>query len=97
MLRKSIEQRPPGDERFIDVRFRDLVDDPIAEVRRIYATAGRELTPETEAAMRAYLVAEGDGKHGKHVYDLADFGLDPAERRAALSFYFERFGVPSDA
>jgi hypothetical protein len=97
MLRQSIEQRPSGDGRFVDVQFRDLVEDPIAEVRRVYDRAGRELTPQSEAAMRAYLVAERDAKHGKHVYDLADFGLELAERREALRFYSERFGVPDDA
>jgi hypothetical protein len=96
MLRESIEQRPAGDDRFVDVHFRDLVDDPIAEVRRIYAKAKRELTPDAEAAMRRYLVEERGGGHSKHVYDLADFGLDHAERRQALRFYSEHFDVPND-
>jgi hypothetical protein len=96
MLRQSIEQRPAGDDRFVDVHFRELVADPIAEVRRIYLKADRELTPETEAAMRQYLEAERGSGHAKHVYDLADFGLDHAERRQALRFYSERFNVPDD-
>ena len=33
------------------------------------------------------------GRHGTVVYDLADFGLDADERRAALRPYVERFGV----
>ena len=33
------------------------------------------------------------GRFGRIDYDLADFGLDAAERRAALRFYVERFGV----
>jgi hypothetical protein len=96
MLRESIEQRPVGDDRFVDVHFRDLVGDPMSEVRRIYLKAGRELAPDTEAAMRGYLAAEGGGGHAKHFYDLADFGLDHAERREALRFYSERFSVPDD-
>ena len=96
MLRRSIEQRPEGDPRFVDVQFRDMVKDPIAQVRRVYEVAGRALEPEVEASMRAYLKASPRGKHGKHVYDLADFGLDHDERRRALSFYSERFDVPND-
>jgi hypothetical protein len=96
MLRQSIEQRPVGDDRFVDVHFRKLVGDPIAEVRRIYAKADRQLTPDSEAAMRRYLATERGRGHAKHVYDLADFGLDHAERRQALRFYSERFDVPDD-
>lgn len=96
MLRESIEQRPADDDRFVDVHFRTLVADPIAEVRRIYAHAGRELAADTEAAMRRYLAEERSNGHAKHVYDLADFGLDHAERRQALRFYSERFNVPDD-
>jgi hypothetical protein len=36
------------------------------------------------------------GKFGGIVYDLADFGLDPSERRDALRFYTERFGVTAE-
>lgn len=96
MLRESIEQRPEGDDRFVDVHFKDLVSDPIAQIRRVYAKANRELTPDTEAAMRRYLEAESGSGHAKHVYDLADFGLDRAERRQALRFYSDRFDVPDD-
>lgn len=46
--------------------------------------------------MRAFLEANPPDKHGRHVYDLADFGLDREERRAALRFYTERFDVPED-
>jgi hypothetical protein len=96
MLRKSIDQRPAGGDRFVDVHFGDLVEDPMAEVRRVYDKAGRALSPASEAAMRAYLVADRDSRHGKHVYDLANFGLELAERRRALRFYSEHFGVPDD-
>lgn len=88
MLRRSLEGRaglPP--ERFVDVRFADLVADPLAVVRRIYAAAGLALGADVEAPMRAWLAANPRGKHGGHSYRLEDFGLDPAERRRALAFY----------
>ena len=37
------------------------------------------------------------GRHGRVLYDLADFGLDPEERRAALQFYVDRFGVQPES
>ena len=35
----------------------------------------------------------GRGKYGAVEYDLDALGLDLAERRAALQFYIDRFGV----
>ena len=96
MLRRSIEDRPPNDPRFVDVHFRELVKDPIATVRAIYERTGRDLTPQTEQAMRQWLEDNPAGKHGKHEYRLEDFGLDHAERREALRFYSEHFSVPDD-
>jgi hypothetical protein len=37
------------------------------------------------------------GKFGGIVYDLTDFGLDLLERREALRFYTERFGVTEES
>ena len=96
MLRRSIEDRPPNDPRFVDVHFRELVKDPIATVRGIYERAGRALTSQTEQAMRQWLEDNPAGRHGKHEYRLEDFGLDHAERRKALRFYSEHFSVPDD-
>jgi hypothetical protein len=36
------------------------------------------------------------GKFGTIDYDLAEFGLDPRERRRALAFYTERFAVTAE-
>jgi hypothetical protein len=46
--------------------------------------------------MRAYQEAHPAGRHGTVVYRLDDFRLDADERRAALRFYQERFGVPEE-
>jgi hypothetical protein len=43
------------------------------------------------------MVRNPRGRHGGVRYKLSDFGLDPAERRAALRFYTDRFGVTAEA
>jgi hypothetical protein len=43
--------------------------------------------------MAAFMAAHPRGKYGAVAYDLAEFGLDHDERRKALSFYTDRFGV----
>lgn len=99
LLRRFVDYRaahPEREAQFLDIHFRDLMADPIAAVRAVYRLAGRELAPAMEAKMRAWIAANPKDKHGAHTYAAADFGIDAAERRAALRFYSERYGVPDD-
>lgn len=95
LLAKSAADRPASG-RFVDVQFGDLMQDPLATVRRIYAVADRELTAAAEAAMRAFLAANPRGKHGAHVYRLDDFGFDAVALRRRFAPYTERFDVPEE-
>lgn len=85
---------PP--EQTVVVRFHELMEDERAVVRRIYDTAGQPLTERATDAMTDFTRRHPRGRHGTVVYDLADFGLDPAERRAALAGYAERFGTRAE-
>ena len=77
----------------MDVHFNEFMADDLAMVERIYAAAGQPYTPEARKAQAAFLADHPRGKHGGVRYDLADFGLDPAERAQALAPYIECFGV----
>ena len=80
--------------RWIDVRFSDFMADQLGTVRRIYASAGLEMTPQAEAAMNHYLETHRRDRHGQLEYDLQeDFGVDPQALRERFAFYSERFGV----
>jgi hypothetical protein len=94
MLRASVEDRPlvPASQ-VMDVRFHEFMADDLATVERIYAFLGEPLGTPARAAMRAYREAHARGRLGAIDYRLADFGLDTHERRSALRFYQERFGV----
>jgi hypothetical protein len=78
-------------ERFFDVRYVDLLRDPIATVRAIYAHFDQPFRPVAEDAMRRYLVEHRKDKHGRHEYTLAEFGLDPDRERERYRAYRERF------
>ncbi|MGQ0804199.1 MAG: sulfotransferase family protein [Actinomycetota bacterium] len=97
MLRGCVEGRDllPADQA-IDVRFDEFMADDIAMVERIYDLAGQPFTPDTRAAMDAFMADHPRGKFGGVLYDLADFGLDRDERRQALRFYVDRFGVTEE-
>ena len=94
LLRRNVADRAADDPRFVDVHFHELQADPIAVVRRVYQRAGRDLASDAEVAMRTHVLASPRHEHGHHDYRLEDYGLDAAERRRALAFYSDRFGVP---
>jgi Sulfotransferase family len=78
-----------------DVLFADFMADPWATIATIYERLGRELRPETEQRMRAFLATHpGDGGGGRYTW--ADTGLDAAEVRERVRDYQERFGVPTE-
>ena len=85
-----------GDDRFVDIRYQDLLADPLACVRQIYERVGRELTPETEAAMTAHTADQVQGKHGSHTYSLAEFGLDRGFIDERLAGYWDRVDIPRE-
>ena len=84
------------DAQSIDVRFDEFMADDVAMVERIYAVAGQPFDAEVHRAMDAFMATHPRGRHGGVLYDLADFGLDPDERRKALRFYVDRFEVTEE-
>jgi hypothetical protein len=97
MLRACVEDRDilPV-EQSIDVHFDEFMADDVAMVERIYDLAGQPMTADARAAMDAFMAEHPRGRHGGVLYDLADFELDKDERRRALRFYVERFGVTEE-
>jgi hypothetical protein len=81
-------------ERTIDVKFDEFMADDVAMVQRIYDVAERPFSGDVRAAMDAFMVDHPRGRHGGLIYDLeGDFGIDPAERRAAMRAYTDRFDI----
>ncbi len=94
MLERSMAVREAAPaERFIDVAYTDLLDDPLEQVRRIYERVGVPLKPEVEHLMRGYLAEHPQHKHGRHCYRLEDFGLDPEREEEKFAAYRERFSI----
>jgi hypothetical protein len=80
-------------DQFVDVQYADLTRDPIGTVRRIYAHYDVPLTPAAEERMRRFLAENPKDKHGRHVYSLAEFGLDRERESERYRAYRERFGL----
>jgi len=80
--------------RTLDVPFQLVRDDPDGAVERVYAKAAQPLSASSRAAIAAYTRAHPPGRHGRVLYNLADFGLDARALRERFRPYTDRFAVP---
>lgn len=79
------------DKPVYDMRYKDLVADPVGAVAGVYAFADIPFGPETERQIRGWLADNPAGKHGKHVYALADYGLTEDDVRATYADYIDTY------
>ena len=99
-LDRAIEARKDGTVpagQAVDVLFSDFLRDPMVVVGTIYDRLGIELSDEAEKAMRTFLAANPQEKHGGHRYSFADTGLDAGLLRERTRAYQEFFDIPEEA
>jgi hypothetical protein len=77
-----------------DIQYVDQLRDPVGEMKRLYARFDEPFTAQAEAAMNRMLDENPQGKHGRHDYSLADYGLTRAGIHAHFRDYTERFCIP---
>ena len=82
---------PALDRRWIDVRYVDLVDDPMAVVNDIYARLGWPLEPAAARAMQEWLTLQEEQRRQepRHEYQLEDYDLTPEAVNEAFAPYRE--------
>ena len=81
-------------DRFMDVSYYDLMQDPIAQLRRIYQWIGGDLDDMTVQRAENYIEANPQNRFGRHSYCLSDFGLSEAIIEEHFSHYREKYGIP---
>ncbi len=95
-LRVEMALRDSGavpDNRIIDVKFTDFMNDPWATIGGIYQALGRELRPDTMQRMRDFLAAHpSDGGHGRYTW--SDTALDAGEVCERVRRYRDRYDIP---
>ena len=88
---RSLDARAGCEERFLDVDYRELVADPLAQVARIYAWAGLSFPEEVRARMQRWARENARDKRPVHRYTLERFGYREEGLRRAFARYCERF------
>jgi hypothetical protein len=92
-------QRESGEvpnDQIVDLRYQDLMDDPVAAMTRLYEDLSLEFTPAHSDRISAYLAAKPKDRHAPHRYSFEDLGLERDEMRALFAPHLERFGVPQE-
>jgi len=77
--------------RFVDIRYTDLIADPLTTVAGIYANFGHEFTEDAQHKMSSYLQQNSQQRHGAHRYTLEKFGLGQTTIRAEFDSYVDQF------
>ncbi|MEE4662043.1 MAG: sulfotransferase, partial [Halieaceae bacterium] len=75
--------------------YAELVEEPLAALRRLYAQMDVPMTEEAQTAMQAYIQHKPKGKFGKHQYSL-DESKEIQRKRELYSRYQKYFGVPDE-
>ena len=87
-LERGLAQRAKlSPEKFVDCSQQEFVDRPMELAQRIYRELNLPLGGETRAALFAHIEANPKGKHGKHEYDLASYGLSKELIDKRFEFY----------
>jgi hypothetical protein len=69
----EVSRERPGD--IYHLYYDDMIADPLAAVKKIYAWLGDEWTDAAQSAMQAWLAENPQGRHGVHKYSLAEWGF----------------------
>lgn len=85
--------RTGHEQRFVDVDYRDFVDDPLRIGERLYERLGIDLTDDAADGMRRWLEERPKDRYGTHRYAAADFGLTAELVREQMHGYVERYGL----
>jgi hypothetical protein len=80
-----------GKHGFVDVAYGEIVKDASGVIERCYAAAGLPLPESSLAPMREWEARNEQHKHGRHRYELADFGLTPADVAGVFGEYCARY------
>lgn len=78
---------------FYDLHFTDLMQDPLAQIEKIYQHFGMTLSDQARQAMHAFLQENAREKHGKHHYTAEMYGMTEENLDRAFRNYCDFFGI----
>jgi hypothetical protein len=85
-----------GGEAICHIHYRDLTQDPLGTIERLYAHFGMSLGDEAARDITAEAHREKRGGYGRNIYHFADHGLDAQRERGFFAGYMRRFGIAEE-
>lgn len=88
-------QGPSVRDRFYDIHFGDLIQQPINTIESFYRHFDLGFSDEARRAMTLYVdnVAKAKHGHGRHRYSMTDFGFTNDILDKAFRPYMQRYGI----
>ena len=83
-------------EQVVDLYFKDFMADQVGTVRRAYQHFDMDLSGQAASSMQSFLDDNPADKFGKHLYQLADTGMDEDYLRSLFSQYESYFNIPRE-
>jgi hypothetical protein len=80
-----------GNDRFIDISYRDVMNNPVDEARKAFASLGVSLNANGEAAISQWLEENTRDQRASHAYIAEEFGLSDRELEKIFANYIHRF------
>jgi len=98
IVSEGLERNTRGREvidssRACDLKYTDLVADPIGAVRKVYDDLDYEYTPRFEARLQSYIADTTREPRPKHRYTLEQFGLTREAVDEAFDSYHRQYGL----
>lgn len=79
------------ESKFVDIRYPDLLANPVAEGERVLQAIGIGVDDEIRASMQEWIEANKREDRAPHKYDLSDFGLTKDSIQEKFAAYTKRF------
>jgi hypothetical protein len=91
----EVSRERPGD--IYHAYYDDLVSEPLAQMKKIYAWLGDPWTDTAEAGMRAWIEHNPQGRFGKHSYSLSEWGFSRRDLEPLFAEYLSEHPVATSA
>lgn len=79
--------------RVLDIQFRDFLATPMNSVEQIYGHFNLPMSDQTRKSFSDYIAEHQAGKHGKHDYKLADYGLTEQQVLDRFADYINTYNI----
>jgi hypothetical protein len=77
--------------RFLDIQFEDFINTPLETAERIYRHFNLPMTDEIKNIMQKHIHQNPMGKHGKHEYQLEEYGLSETQILQRFDHYIRSY------